>query len=200
MHSDFLEPCVVKDIGDYKNASELGLADNSISSIRVGASVQVCACEGENFEVACERFCESDLNLEDNFPRTAIGNDMISSVKVSREGAECQAVIPEPPERGYSQLAVLNCHLDGATVHVWIRDITTGAPFSEKGSLPAQPCPPDGSPLLISLTDDHSYEFVAVDPTACGVNDPHMISCQKLLQTGIPGGNASSPVYTIKVY
>src|SRR5205085_1328998 len=44
MHSDFLAPCVVKGIGEYKDASQLGLDDNSISSIRVGADVQVCAC------------------------------------------------------------------------------------------------------------------------------------------------------------
>jgi hypothetical protein len=145
----------------------------------------------------------SDINLEDNFPRTAIGNDMISSTKVSRKGAECQAVIPDPPERGYSQLAVFNCYHEGRTLHMWIRDITTGAPFSEKGSLPAQPCPPDGSPLMIPLTDDHVYEFRAVDPGSpfCdGINDPHMGGCIKYEQTGIPGGNASSPVFTIKIY
>ena len=183
MHSDFLAPCEVRGIGEYRNASEIGLKDNSTSSIIVGANVQVCACKDKNFEGLCERFTGDDSNLGNN----EIGHDSISSAKVQSRGTECRAVTPvTPPQQGFSQIAVFNCHNDRRTVHLWTRDLTTGAPFIDRGSLPAQwssgSCPAGASPLTIPLTDGHSFQFVAVDPGLLGCggrNDPQFGACQR---------------------
>jgi hypothetical protein len=180
MHSEFLAPCVVKGLGEYANASAIGIEDNSISAVSVGTNVQACACTGDNFSGLCELFNDNDPNLGDN----EIRHDSISSAKVQSRGAECRAVMP--PQQGFSQIAVFNCHSERRTVHLWTRDLTTGAPFIERGVLPDQwlngSCPAGASPFIISLTDGHSFQFVAVDPDLIGCggrNDPQSGACQR---------------------
>ena len=87
MHSNFLAPCSVRGIGDYPKASAFGLSDNSISSIRVGASVQACGYDGENFGGEVHTFTSDVTSLGDF-------NDKISSLKVTAPGGAC------PPPAG----------------------------------------------------------------------------------------------------
>ena len=173
MHSDFTEPCAVRGIGDYASSSAIGLKDDSISSITVGANVQACACSDEEFANACEAFDQDDRSLGDNFPVFGSGHDLISSARVQPRGAACRAATPPPPQ-GVSRLAVFNCHSNMRTVRLWTRDLTENGPFVERGSLSAQwsngSCPAGASPFLISLTDGHSFQFVAVDPDLIGCN------------------------------
>lgn len=73
--SGYVGTCKVKSIGDYNNAASIGLANNSISSIRVGSSIQVCACGGDDFTQICEAFTMDDPSLDNNFPIYTTGND-----------------------------------------------------------------------------------------------------------------------------
>jgi hypothetical protein len=82
MHSHFLAPCAVKGAGDYSGPAAIGIADNSISSIRVGASVQACAYDGEGFGGESHLFTSSVDALGDF-------NDKISSLRVTSLGAAC---------------------------------------------------------------------------------------------------------------
>jgi hypothetical protein len=84
MHGNFLAPCAVRGIGDYPKASAIGLSDNSISSIRVGSSVQACGYDSENFGGEVHTFT-SDVAALGDF------NDKISSLKVMARGAACPA-------------------------------------------------------------------------------------------------------------
>ncbi|MCA9325234.1 hypothetical protein KDA23_04190, partial [Candidatus Saccharibacteria bacterium] len=52
--ANYHPPCVIKGIGSYHNASEIGLPYHSISSVRVGSSIQLCACKEENFGGSCD--------------------------------------------------------------------------------------------------------------------------------------------------
>lgn len=118
---------------------------------------------------------------------------------------EC-ATIPEAPQpvQGFSQVSFFNCHVNGRSVNIWMRDVTAASDWSQQGSLSfqqqGQTCPaPNASPLVVSLSDDHSYEIVAVDPgaTACGgSNDPQISSCRRYqsLVTGNPDGPSTQVV------
>ena len=75
--------CVVNGIGDYPNPSSLGIANDSISSVKVGSNVKLTLCRDDNYGGTCETFQGDDPNLSDN----SIGNDQTSSAKVqSRSG------------------------------------------------------------------------------------------------------------------
>ena len=91
--------CVVKGIGDYPNPSSLGIANDSISSVKVGSNVKLTLCRDDNYGGTCETFQGDDANLSDN----SIGNDQASSAKVqSRSGGSCGITsIPS----GYNQCA-----------------------------------------------------------------------------------------------
>lgn len=54
-NADFLGSCVTRDVGDYPTGVSIGLPNDSISSIRVGAGTQVLLCADENFGGRCER-------------------------------------------------------------------------------------------------------------------------------------------------
>jgi hypothetical protein len=82
-HGQFLAPCVVKKVGEYANAAEIGLLDNAISAMRIGATVQVCACENETFAGMCSTFTKDVSGV-------GASTGIISSVKVQPVGAECK--------------------------------------------------------------------------------------------------------------
>jgi hypothetical protein len=56
----------------------MGIADQSVSSVKVGSNVQLTLCRETNYGVPCELFTANDSNLSDN----SIGNDQTSSAKV----------------------------------------------------------------------------------------------------------------------
>lgn len=175
MHADFLAPCAVKGTGDYANAAAIGLPDRSISSIRIGGAVQVCACDGENFTGQCKAFTSDTENLG-GF------NDVVSSMKVTARGALCQAVTP--PTHGVKTVQIYNCHSDQRGVYIWTYDATTRT-YADKGSAASNwssgSCP-YGAPFTATLTNTHQMQIIAVDPqglTCGGQNDPTIVGCQR---------------------
>ncbi len=65
-------------VGDYANAAALGIADNSVSSIRVGADVEATLCQGDNYLAPCENFTADDAHLGNN----TVGDNQLSSARV----------------------------------------------------------------------------------------------------------------------
>lgn len=70
--------CVKRSIGFYSNAVQMGLPDNSVSSVRVGAGVRAVLCSDSNFGGVCETFTAHDPDLGDN----PVGNNQASSLQV----------------------------------------------------------------------------------------------------------------------
>jgi hypothetical protein len=204
MHTDHLSPCVVKGVGKYANAHQIGLDDDSISSIRVGSAVQVCACVDDDFGEHCETFTKNVGTLENSFTGYASGHDIISSVKVQPRGEVCKAA--PPPRRGYSAITVTNCSNDQHTMFAWLRDLTVAGPWVNRGTLVSQWSPQNGcragAPLTIPLTDAHEYQFVVVDPQLLACSEPHPAygACLKLEVLQAFPGLTTGPVYPITVY
>lgn len=71
--------CIKLEVGEYPDATKMGLADNIMSSIKVGKGVTAMVCDGKNFTGACEVFDKDDADLRNN---PTIKNDLVSSVKV----------------------------------------------------------------------------------------------------------------------
>lgn len=80
--------CKVLKAGEYKNAAAKGLANNTMSSIKVGKNVYVEVCDLDDFKGACEIFDKNDDDFRNN---PLIKNDIVSSIKVVKaknEGAK----------------------------------------------------------------------------------------------------------------
>lgn len=84
--------CVKLKPGEYANAAAIGLADNIMSSIKVGVNVRATVCDGENFAAPCEDFDKTDDNLTNN---ATIKNDTVSSIKVIETKAAAAEAKPE---------------------------------------------------------------------------------------------------------
>jgi hypothetical protein len=69
---------IVKDVGNFSNASAMGIPNDSISSVIVRNNVKVTLCQHNDYAGSCETFAGNDPDLRDN----AIGNDQASSSKV----------------------------------------------------------------------------------------------------------------------
>jgi hypothetical protein len=153
----------------------------------------------------------SEKNLREGF-RYCISVQAFNRSWVSLfSNEDCETIpISEPPPptppspTGVSQLAVFNCHYARRIVHVWTFDLTAGT-WSEHGTLADQwsngSCPAGASPLLIPLTDSHSYRLVAVDPSLIGCNgrnNPEHPPCQKLF-TGAIRGDDDGRIFPVTV-
>lgn len=78
--------CVTRGIGDYADAGSLGIGNDTVSSIRVGANVQAVLCKDSVYGGGCETLTGDDANLSDN----SIGDNQVSSAKVQvRSGVGC---------------------------------------------------------------------------------------------------------------
>lgn len=77
--------CVKLDAGEYPDITKAGLADNVMSSIKVGKGVYAIVCDQKNFGGACEVFDKNDEDLRNN---PTIKNDLVSSVKVIKADAK----------------------------------------------------------------------------------------------------------------
>lgn len=87
--------CKKLGVGDYGDSSKMGLADNIMSSIKVGKKVYAMVCDGQNFTGACELFDKNDADLRNN---PTIKNDIVSSVRVIKtkmDGAGADKICPE---------------------------------------------------------------------------------------------------------
>jgi hypothetical protein len=77
--------CRVKNIGDYSNPAEMGLPNDSLSSIQVGWNVEAVVCRDDDFKGACETFRSDVRDFRGTYqdPRgTRVGNDHASSLRV----------------------------------------------------------------------------------------------------------------------
>lgn len=102
MDDNFTGRCVQKGIGEYPNPGEIGLPNDSISSVKVGANVRAILCKNDGFN-DCEELERDDGHLGDN----PIGNDTISSVKVERRSSPQDTT---PPDGDFTS------PLDGAVI------------------------------------------------------------------------------------
>jgi hypothetical protein len=199
-HSDFLAPCTTRPAGDYPTSTAIGIRDNTLSSIRIGAGVQACVCSASEFREACETFTTDDPNLGDD----RIRHDTVSSARVQTVGAACLAVPPQPT--GFKEIAVINCNSARRPITLWLRNQSTGAAFALKGTLNHQ-YDRDGScgftnaaPMRIALPGNDLYEFVAVDSglSGCTSGQPTQTFCQRLRSSSIRA-NASGTTLSISV-
>jgi hypothetical protein len=85
MHAGFLAPCVVKGIGAYAEASQIGLDNQSISSIKVGPGAMACTYDQDNFAGPAQTYTSGSSFLGSN-------NDLISSLRVQAAGTTCAEV------------------------------------------------------------------------------------------------------------
>ncbi|MDI3465263.1 MAG: VCBS repeat-containing protein [Nitrospira sp.] len=80
--ANFRGSCVVRDVGEFPNAEAIGLPNDSISSLRVGANVQVIVCKDTNFGGDCIRLDRDVSFLNDR----RVGNDAVTSLRVQAIG------------------------------------------------------------------------------------------------------------------
>jgi hypothetical protein len=85
--------CIVLAIGEFPTAESIGLPNDSITSIRLGAGTEVYACRDHHFQGICE-LITTDVPGLGNHP---VGNDTITSVKIQTLGA-ATACVPGPSE------------------------------------------------------------------------------------------------------
>jgi hypothetical protein len=107
----------------------------------------------------------------------------------------------QPPQVGYSQISISNCHQLKKTIRVWTLDQTGGSEWVDRGEIAPQysqsgTCPV-GNPLKFSLEEGHVYTVVGID---CGDESPDKVqgTCWKL-QDGPVTGRAGGPVRAILV-
>lgn len=155
---NFHAPCVVKAMGDYNNQVTIGLENDSIASMRVGASAQVCACVDAGFMGRCQTFFSG--NLPD------VRGTGISSVRVLAPNAPCVA---PPSGESFSRVEVSNCHIAKRPVEIRIQDITEfgdNAPLEliqiQSPQFSGDVCPSSG-PLFVGLRPGHYMRVVAID-------------------------------------
>lgn len=197
-HSDYLYPCAIRSRGDYATAAAFGVADNSLSSVRVGSGAQACVCTLSDFRDVCEAFSSDDPNFGNN----RIGHDTASSLRVQPAGASC---VPVPPV-GVKTLSLHNCNVNHHAVYFWTLDHTTGV-YEQKGTQAAQydsfgSCPSGGAPAVtFDLPDGHNVSLIVVDPqmiTCTSGNTPNSGQCQTFVQGPI-AGDAHGTVLGINV-
>jgi len=84
-HSDYCGSYKILGIGEYPNPGAMGFANDTASSVKVGANVKATLCRDDNYGGGCEDLTGDDTNLTDN----GIGNDTVSSVKVQPRTTPC---------------------------------------------------------------------------------------------------------------
>lgn len=91
-HENFLGQCVLRDVGNYRNSIEIGLADNSISSVKVGAKLRLVLYRNDNFGGVSAIYLTNDNALYYD----TIGNDSISSMRVDLRANAKGKCVPKP--------------------------------------------------------------------------------------------------------
>jgi len=93
--------CKILNQGDFRTPQSMGMPNDSISSIIVGASVQVELCADDDFQGACQTF-GSDNNFLGN---TRVGNDNVSSLRIFKKGGAAGNPDPAPAPAAQQQQA-----------------------------------------------------------------------------------------------
>ena len=83
-HGGYGGNCKVFGKRDYPNPGEMGFANDTASSIKVGGNVKATLCKDDNYGGGCEDFSGDDGNLGDN----SIGDNQVSSLKVQDRGGQ----------------------------------------------------------------------------------------------------------------
>jgi len=188
-HGSFTEPCTVRVVGDYPNAATIGLPNRSISSVRLGGSVKVCAWDSDSFK---GRFLEIDSSSAhlDGF------NDSIASAVVIGRSTSCPDTSPSPAT--FRAIEITNC--DPNTIHIWMRDIFA-TEWTEAGTMAAFSSSGECPQKEFALENGKTSEIVVVDPTngLCdNKNDPAIVDCRKA--SGIVlAGSFSGSTYSVRV-
>ncbi len=91
-NDNFQGRCKVLNIGDFPSPQQMGFDNDSITSLKVGANVQVDVCEDDNYQGGCQTYGEDAATLVG----TNIGNDSISSLRVYRKNSSAVDK-PAPP-------------------------------------------------------------------------------------------------------
>lgn len=117
--------CVKLKPGEYKNAGEMGFANDSMSSIKVGVNVRATVCDNENFTAPCEEFEKTDYNLMDN---PTIKNDTASSLKVVEVKAETKPEAKPEAVKAFTNTVVGEWTSSASTKLIFAED-----KFEEKG-------------------------------------------------------------------
>ena len=87
-HTNYQGSCVVKGIGTYGDAAAMApLQDNTASSVRVGADVEVEPCQGAGLTGTCQTFQGDVADLTGS----PLGNDTASSLQVAARAAATAA-------------------------------------------------------------------------------------------------------------
>lgn len=169
MHGNFVGPCVTAPVGRaFENSRALGLPNDSISSVRVGSGAQICACVDDFFQGGCVAFTADDANVD-----AEIGNDRISSGRVTARGAPCAT----SPDAGVRAVEVTNCDRQKRTVFIWRREPGSTVTWTRVGEQRAQfasngTCPaflPFSFDLAEGRMTEVSVNTCDTQPPACEV-------------------------------
>ena len=79
----FRGACEVRGVGAYRSPEDIGLSNDSISSVRLGSNVQVVLCPDADFRGTCQLVTADVANLTGS----RVGNDSVSSATVQRRSA-----------------------------------------------------------------------------------------------------------------
>ena len=77
--ANYTGPCIASRAAEFADTGVLGLPNDAISSVKVGAKATTELCVDSSYGGTCEKFFANDPDLTDN----TIGNDSVSSAKVS---------------------------------------------------------------------------------------------------------------------
>jgi hypothetical protein len=134
---------------------------------------------------------EGSLNV--TVPSTTFYTLRASFHGKSPEPSKKVGVITSEVPSGLSSLNVLNSHNDKRKVFVWIRE-TSNSNWQDKGVLEF------GKSMTIELQDQHTFEFVCVDPElpVCSGNNPDSTSCRRLSNLFI--GDKDGPILNLQVF
>jgi|GEM_PF-4025758 len=193
-HASFLAPCRILAFGTYPVLSSFepgALSQATVSSVRIGAAVQLCACSNENMSGACRTLDASVGDL-----RTIYLNDTFASMRVDKLGAQCVSTISQ--SQGYKAMAVQNCASTEHQLSIWLEEpgmapVRVGIAPSQYSKDGSGWCPA-GADYIFPLKAGHTVRPVAVDQqaTLCGKDDPTIISCRTFVGarfvTGDPNG------------
>ncbi|HYK05892.1 MAG TPA: hypothetical protein VE974_29385 [Thermoanaerobaculia bacterium] len=156
---NFVGPCVVKERGDYPNERAIGLANDTIVSLRVGSSAHVCACVHADFKGRCR-----DFPIDTRDARLFEGG--ISSVRVLPRTEAC--AVPTFGN-GVSEVAITNCH-PSRSMEIWTQDITDGEPDLRNTFVSVHTSVSGGTcstafPTRFPLPHGHYLRVAVVDPS-----------------------------------
>ncbi len=82
MNENYQETCTIRGVGRYDDPSALGLPNDTISSVKVGARVRVRICDNNGNNSPCDQF---ENNVPDLTP-TTVQNNRASSAEVTLKG------------------------------------------------------------------------------------------------------------------